>query len=261
MIILTGHKGLIGLKLYEELSRQHEMFGIDEQTGGRCEDMSSLVELPEPPEMIIHSAAHCFIKRVTADPSQALQNILMTFSALEFCRTSECKKFVYFSSSRIEHKELHNPYIASKRASEELVMTYAECYGIEYVIIRPETIWGYSYDNDRVMIKWIEAAKKNEDIYVYGSPEKELSPLHVDTFTPIATDIMENFDSHKGRIYTVSGKVRKVQDIIDIIKQETGSGSNVVYKEPEPTQPQVCLAPNIEGEDDLRMKVREAANS
>lgn len=140
---MTGHKGLIGsflLKRLKELGHEPVLL-IDERDGNNIIDFNQ-VSLDSPANMLIHLASFCKINQCIENPELAFENnVLGMHEVMEFCRRNKIPKIVFTSSSRILSPE-KNVYTASKIYGEELVKGYKECYGIDYVIIRPSTVYG-----------------------------------------------------------------------------------------------------------------------
>lgn len=231
--LITGSHGLIGSELmrrYKENAVGWDKLCNVDLTGVNF----TLMDV----DMIIHTAANDFIRDSVANPNEALENIIATHNVYEYARRSGCKKMIVFSSSRVRHEE-DNPYVLSKRTLEMYAKTYQECYGIRTVIIRPETVWGYSNKNERVMVKWIQNAMNGEDIVIKGTHSKELAPVYVTDFVDWFEHIVDNFDEALD-VYNVSGKVRAASEIAREIRDALDSQSRVVFSQPEPFQPQTC---------------------
>ncbi len=241
-ILITGHRGLIGGALYKALSVKHNVWGVEK--GER-------VNLPEKLDLIIHTGANCVIRETIKNPDLAFRNVSTTYNIMELARRKK-SKVILMSSGRVNH-DVHNPYTASKRYLEELAKVYCDCYGVEYLIIRPETIWGFSENNERALIKWVQAAIQNKPLVIYGDKEKELSPLHINDFTIVVLFLIKNWEAN--RTITLTGKTYKVVDIINLIKKLAGSRSKVVWKKAELTQPQKCTNSDYELPDNLEFRL------
>jgi len=233
-ILITGNKGLIGNSLVYRLKNNNSVIGYD--YNDRFNDIHLEIDL------IIHCAAKCVIRDVIKEPSLMMDNVKITFKVLEYARQNNIP-IIMLSSNRVT-SENSNPYIAGKMFDENLAKAYHDCYGVDYIMIRPETIFGKNENNVRVIRNWIYKAINNYDIIVYGNKDKELSPLSVDTFCDVFMDYYNNFNTYKNTEYTITGNVRKVCDIIDDIKTVCKSNSNVIYLQPEKTQPQRCIEEN-----------------
>jgi len=229
--LVIGHKGLIGTELTKHFEENKiEYFGVDR---------FQVFPKNKSFDCVIHMASNCIIRDVIKNPNLANANMNINFKALEYCRENKIKKFVYFSSSRVMHTEA-NPYIASKIQGEVLCKSYELCYGVESLIIRPETIWGMQDKHNRVITAWIKAAKFNEPIKIFGDKNKILSPLHVSNFNIIFTNLLDLYMDNKQtlKICSIAGKPQKAINIVDKIKKHFDSKSKVLFSDHEIAQPQ-----------------------
>jgi len=237
-IILTGHSGLIGSYLKKRLEQEgHKIvLDIDKREGKEVAILEDL-KLPNI-DMVIHAAAICKINRCIENPGLAYNNGLDTYRVLEFCRKNKVRKIVYFSSSRVLSKE-KNPYTASKIYGEELCKAYKDCYGIEYVIIRPSTVYGPALDKTkRLMHLFIVNALLNKDLEVYGDPEtKTLDFTYVEDFVDGVMLAIKNKEWNKE--YNISGEGESnIKELAEFIINETDSKSQIKIKDAEIAQPQ-----------------------
>jgi UDP-glucose 4-epimerase len=120
----------------------------------------------------------------------------MTFNVLEFCRQNNLP--ILFSSSREVYGDIHryiteetyadfayteSPYSASKISGEALIYSYAQCYGLRYLVFRFSNVYG-RYDNDiermeRVIPLFIRKIGRGEPIIIYGK-NKVLDFTYID---------------------------------------------------------------------------------
>ena len=131
-------------------------------------------------------------------PHRALENAIMTFNVLEYCR--QLRLPLVFSSTREVYGDVHrfeeygeetadfayteSPYSASKITSEAFIYSYARCYGLRYVVFRFSNVYG-RYDCDlqrmeRVLPLFIHQMSRGEPITVYGGDEKVLDFTYID---------------------------------------------------------------------------------
>ena len=155
------------------------------------------VEYPEV-DLVVHMAAHAKVHQLVRQPHRALENAIMTFNVLEYCRQLELP--LVFSSTREVYGDVHrfeeygeaaadfayteSPYSASKIASEAFIYCYARCYGLKYLVFRFSNVYG-RYDSDlqrmeRVLPKFIHQMSRGEPITVYGGEEKVLDFTYID---------------------------------------------------------------------------------
>ena len=213
-VLLTGSSGQIGTNLaLRLLADGHEVFGVDQRINTWTDDFRYLIQdlsghypafpdgiggVPYPEtDVVIHLAAHAKVHQLVAQPHRALENAMMTFNVLEYCR--QRKLPLVFSSTREVYGDVHrfegygedtadfafteSPYSASKIASEAFIYSYARCYGLDYLAFRFSNVYG-RYDNDlhrmtRVLPLFTHRLSRGEPIVVYG-PEKVLDFTYVD---------------------------------------------------------------------------------
>jgi UDP-glucose 4-epimerase len=214
-VLLTGASGQIGTNLALRLQRDgHWVFGVDKRPNTWTEDFKTLyqdlaihypafrggiggVEYPEV-DVVVHLAAHAKVHQLVRQPHRALENLIMTFNVLEYCRQLGLP--LVFSSTREVYGDVHrfdeygeaaadfayteSPYSASKIASEALVYSYARCYGQRYLVFRFSNVYG-RYDSDlqrmeRVLPLFMHRMSRGEPITVYGGDEKVLDFTYVD---------------------------------------------------------------------------------
>lgn len=213
-ILITGSSGQIGTNLGLKLQEEgHFVFGIDKRRNTWTTEIETLyqdlsmpyrdfdqgignIEYPADLDAVVHFAAHAKVHELVVNPMRAMENITMTFNVLEFCRANNLP--IIFSSSREVYGDIHryiteeshadfayteSPYSASKMAGEALVYSYAQCYGLRYLVFRFSNVYG-RFDNDlarmeRVIPLFINKMNRGEPITIYGE-KKVLDFTYVD---------------------------------------------------------------------------------
>ncbi|MCB8942462.1 MAG: NAD-dependent epimerase/dehydratase family protein [Ardenticatenaceae bacterium] len=224
-VLITGSSGQIGTNLGLYLQEHgHFVFGVDKRPNTWTTDIETLlqdlsmpyrdfqngighVEYPKDLDVVVHFAAHAKVHELVEQPDRALENITMTFNVLEFCRQNNLP--IIFSSSREVYGDIHryiteesyadfafteSPYSASKISGEALIYSYAQCYGLRYLVFRFSNVYG-RYDNDiermeRVIPLFIRKISNREPIVVYGE-KKVLDFTYVDDCIAGVTTGME----------------------------------------------------------------------
>jgi nucleoside-diphosphate-sugar epimerase len=274
-ILVTGSSGQIGTNLALRLVRNgHDVFGVDKRLNTWTDEFRYLlqdlsghypsfptgiggVEYPEV-DLVVHLAAHAKVHQLVRQPHRALENAVMTFNVLEFCRQQGLP--IVFSSSREVYGDVHrfaeeeaketsadfayteSTYSASKIAGEALIYSYARCYGLNYLVFRFSNVYG-RYDNDlarmvRVIPLFIHTMRRDEPITVFG-PEKTLDFTYVDDCVDgIARGVEELAE---GRVVneTVNlayGQGNTLVRVANLIGSELG------------VEPKITLAPSLLGE-------------
>lgn len=239
-IILTGHKGLIGNSLEKKIKKEGDkiVFMIDIRNGKNILDIDNF-GIKNKTDMMIHAAAHCKINQSITNPEITYtNNVEGTFRIFEYCRKNKIPKIVFFSSSRVLSKE-KNPYTSSKIYGEELCKGYHDSYGIDYIIIRPSTVYGPFWDETkRLMHLFITNALEGKDLEIYGNPKtKTLDFTYIDDFTEGIMIAIKNPEWNKA--YNISGdEESNIYELAKYIIKETGSKSKIKIYDSEIAQPQ-----------------------
>ncbi len=213
-VLITGCSGQIGTNLALRLLAEGQgVVGVDLRPNPWTEEVpTAIVDLRrgaealreavagEELDLVVHLAAHAKVYELVEHPERALENVDMTFAALELSRRRELP-FV-FGSSREVYGEIRkirqerptreadadfvvaeSPYSASKIAGEALVASYHRCYGVPYVVFRFSNVYG-RYDNDverleRVVPLFIERVRRGRPLTIFGR-DKVLDFTYVD---------------------------------------------------------------------------------
>lgn len=237
---MTGDKGLIGSFLKQRLKKEGHniILTVDIKDG---KDINYLKEIETKfleADLFIHAAAFCKINKSIENPRLAHENSNDVFEVLEFCRINKIPRIIFFSSSRILCDE-KNPYTSSKIYGEELCKAYNQCYGIDYIIIRPSTVYGPFLDKTkRLMHIFISNAILGKDLEIYGDPKtKTLDFTYIDDFVD---GVMLSLNNNKwNEIYNISGEEEyNIFELAKLIISETNSNSKIKIYGPEIAQPQ-----------------------
>jgi nucleoside-diphosphate-sugar epimerase len=213
-VLITGSSGQIGTNLALRLLRDgHSVFGVDKRQNTWTDAFPTLlqdlaahqpafrggiggVEYPEV-DIVVHLAAHAKVHQLVAQPHRALENAVMTFNVLEFCRGIGVP--IVFSSTREVYGDVHrfegygeaaadfafteSPYSASKIAGEALIYAYGRCYDLPYFVFRFSNVYG-RFDNDlhrmvRVLPLFTHLMLGGDRVTVFGR-DKVLDFTYVD---------------------------------------------------------------------------------
>ena len=278
-VLITGSSGQIGTNLaLRLLAEGHPVVGVDVRANPWTEDVCThLVDLrqgaetlqdavaDEEFEVVVHFAAHAKVYELVERPERALENIDMTFTALELARSRQVpflfgsSREVYGEVRRIREERPTNesdadfvvaesPYSASKIAGEALVSSYHRCYGMPYVVFRFSNVYG-RYDDDlerleRVVPLFIDRLRRGEPITIFGR-EKVLDFTYVDDCVAgVRAGISKLVDGEirSGTINLATGEGCSLTELADCIVE--------VLKERGELQgqPQVTYEPSRPGE-------------
>jgi UDP-glucose 4-epimerase len=116
-----------------------------------------------------------------------------------------------------------------------LVKGYQQCYGIDYIIIRPSTVYGpFNDETKRLIDVWILNLLTGKDLKIFGDENKTLDFTYIDDFIDGFILAM----GQKNREFDISyGAGVKLVDVANHLIKLNGSGK-IEFCSPETAQPQ-----------------------
>jgi nucleoside-diphosphate-sugar epimerase len=267
-ILVTGSSGQIGTNLALKLLEEgHWVFGVDKRTNSWTDAFETLlqdlaghyapfrggmngVEWPKV-DLVIHLAAHAKVHQLVLQPQRALENVMMTFNMLEYCRALDLP--LVFSSTREVYGDVHrfegygedtadfayteSPYSASKIGSEGFIYAFAKCYGLRYLVFRFSNVYG-RFDNDlqrmeRVLPLFIHQLARGEPITVYGGEEKVLDFTYIDDCVDGIVRGVERLAGRQVENETINlafGQGNTLVKAAELIALEIGVAPEIAYK-------------------------------
>lgn len=267
-VLITGSSGQIGTNLGFFLQRQgHQVFGVDKRVNTWTDKISTIIqdlsqsyhhyqggigiEYPQDLDVVVHFAAHAKVHELVEQPDRALENITMTFNVLEFCRHNNLP--IIFSSSREVYGDIHryiteetyadfayteSPYSASKISGEALIYSYAQCYGLRYLVFRFSNVYG-RYDNDiermeRVIPLFIRKIGRGEPITIFGE-DKVLDFTYIDDCIGgvyRGIELITNGQKANQTINLAFGQGNTLVNMAQYISEELGVTPDITVKPP-----------------------------
>ena len=254
-VMVTGSSGTVGTALVLELtSLGYSVIPLDIKPSmwdKKINRNTIIHDLRKPlnsiskrkkPDIIIHLASNARVHDLVVDPQKALDNYIMTHNILEYARLNNIKRFVFSSSrevygeskSNLKRKEnsthvtrIKSPYTASKFASEALIHSYDECYGIKPVIVRLSNVYGRFDVSERAVPLFIYYAKRDRTINIFGA-EKKLDFTYTDDAIDGLLRIIKRFEKVAPNTFNITfGKGATIIDVAKIIIKEMGSSSEL----------------------------------
>ena len=263
--LITGSSGQIGTNLGLALvARGDKVLGLDSRpnawTSAFPTEVMDLVKLgrgekdwspKQRPDVIVHLAAWAKVYQLVLQPEKALQNVEMSFAALELARKLGGVPII-FGSSREVYGDIHrhvtdeaaadfvvaeSPYSASKIAGEAFFYSYARCYKLPHLVFRFSNVYG-RYDNDeqrmeRVIPLFVRKIAHGEPITVFGR-NKMLDFTYVDDCTAGIVAGIDALVSAKVVNQTINlafGQGQTLQDLVHLIEMATAKEAQVTYAE------------------------------
>ena len=245
-ILITGEQGFIGSRLFRELKRLgNSVYGFDLENGydtRRREDMDKVFESFKP-DLVIHLAALTGVKGGEANPhGYVTTNIVGTKNIVDACHKYNVEDIIFFSSSSVlgdtkdakDEKAAYNPisiYGSSKVAGEAIMKNS----GLNYVIVRPFTVYGPQGRGDMVVYKWINAIMAGEGITVFGDGDTSRGYTHVRDIISGVVAIIGSFDKCTSQIINIGGAEEvMMRDMVNIFVETFGKAGydvGVKYKD------------------------------
>jgi UDP-glucose 4-epimerase len=212
-VIITGHKGYIGSKLYTKcIELGYQVIGIDLKDGNR--DINYISHYKDciefKPDVIFHLAAVPAVQYSVEHPAETLyHNVLGTSNVLQFAKNNGVKRVVFSSSSAIYGNSGFpvSPYGLHKLQSEMECRLYSELYGLDTVCLRyfnvysPDQIPTSSYPT--VIAAWMQRMREGKDLIVYGDGSHVRDYIHVDDIVVCNLFAAKFEGSFSGRCFDV----------------------------------------------------------
>ena len=229
-IIVTGSSGMVGTALCEKLlEHKIDFLGIDKKANRWNKEMNGYTlirnlakKLDESVvadcKIIVDLAGNASVFDLVKKPSLARDNFLMTYNILEFARQNNIHKLIFASSREVygdpgkaplKEKDVDlelcgSPYAATKIAGEALIHAYADCYNIDFVILRFSNVYGRYAFGGRVIPHFIEKVLTNKSLEIYGDIKK-LDFVYIDDVVDGLWRAINRFGIAKGQAYNIAG--------------------------------------------------------
>jgi len=171
-------------------------------------------------------------------------NLKVFCEVLDYCRDSDItfnfiSSWFVYGETKLPAKEEYECkptgfYSITKKAAEDLLISFCRTYGVKYRIIRLCNVLGVgdkkTSSKKNALSNMIELLKKNEEVYIYdnGTPIRDV--MHVDDVCRAIKLICDS--GNVNEIYNVgSGQPTTIGDIIYSAKEYINSSSQIKSKE------------------------------
>lgn len=211
-ILITGGAGFIPSSLAEALINQgHNIISVDNFITGKkknlledknltfieadvnvYEDIAPVI-LKNNIDYIFHYAALVGVQRTQEEPVSVLEDINGFNNIFSLARDKGIKKIFFSSSSEVYGEPVHLPqseystplnsrlpYAVIKNLGECFCKSYKKEFDIDFTIFRFFNTYGPRQSEDFVISKFISAAKKNEDLTIYGDGSQTRTFCYID---------------------------------------------------------------------------------
>jgi nucleoside-diphosphate-sugar epimerase len=215
LYLITGIGGFIGSSLARALlSRGEQVRGVDNFSTGQRENLAEILNRIDFREtdildldamhkacagvdFVLHQAAIPSVPKSVLDPLGSNRaNIDGTVNVLVAARDAKVKRVVYAASSSAygdtptlpKHEAMRpdpiSPYAVQKLASEQYMISFYRCYGLETVCLRYFNIFGPRQDPSSpysgVLAKFITVMLRGEQPAIFGDGEQSRDFTYID---------------------------------------------------------------------------------
>lgn len=215
-VLVTGAAGFMGGHLVDALVDQHEVYGVDDMSGGfwrnvnprshftrldlRDREATDRYIAQVRPQILFHLAADATEGRSQFTPLTCTgRNLVAYLNTLVPCIRHGLQKVVLTSSMSVYgaqtppfHEDMRTEpedvYGVAKASMEQITHILAQVHGYKYTIIRPHNVYGPRQniaDPYRNVIGiFINCLLNNKNFYIYGDGEQKRAFTYIDDFTP-----------------------------------------------------------------------------
>lgn len=232
-ILLTGSLGFVGLNLQKKLENSgFNVTGYD-ILDGKLHDITDKFALEHVFmngnfDIVIHLAARTGTLTSGEFPENYIStNINGTNNLLNLCKKYKVDKFIFFSSSSvfggnnkkaIKEDEYICPrtlYGVTKAAGELLV----KASGLDYIIIRPFTVYGPKGRREMVIYKWADQINAGKPITLYGDGTSSRGYTWLDDLTDAVVVAVKRMNISEKVNLTVNlggSEVIKISELLEM---------------------------------------------
>ena len=245
-----------GIKIYaagRNISRLLERFGERGDLFFVRHDLMEDVGFDFPVHYLIHAAGYSDPASFNTDPAGTVAgNVGGTYELLKYANTHGCRRFLYVSSGEVYGKgspeknsfeETYSGYVdpvavrscypVSKRAAENLCVSYGIEYGLDAVIVRPCHIYGpcFKPDDSHAYVQFIKNALAGKDIVMKSAGSQTRSYIYAaDCAAGILTALISG---ESGQAYNIANP-GSIVTIADLAKEiASAAGVDVTFENPD----------------------------
>lgn len=259
-ILITGGAGFVPSSLADKLlEKNYKVVLVDNLLTGKksnipihqnckfikgdanCYNTMSSIMLSHQFDYVFHYAAVVGVLRTLENPILVLDDIQGIKNILTLCKNTKVKRVFFSSSSEVYGEPVHLPqhehdtplnsrlpYAVVKNVGESYFRSFHQEYGLDYTIFRFFNTYGPKQSTDFVMSKFIKAARKNEDITIYGDGSQTRTFCYIDDNLEACIACLEH-DLFVNDVINIGNDIIiSINELAENIIKLTGSSSKIV---------------------------------
>ncbi len=209
-------------------------------------DSAAVEKAVQGADGVFHLAASWLLQCVD-DPRAGLQaNIVGTFNVMEACRLAKVPRLVFSSSASVYGNALHEQmnedhplnnrtfYGGTKIAGEQLLRSYNEMNGLNYVALRYFNIYGprqdYSGAYVSVIMKVLDRLDAGERPVVFGDGSQAYDFIYVGDVARANILALKNTEVNDVPINVCTGKKTSIRELVDMLRELSGRNLETEYR-------------------------------
>ena len=196
-------------------------------------------------DYVFHYAALVGVQRTLANPVAVLRDIDGIRNVLSLSKNTGVERVFFASSSEVygepvelpQHEETtplnsRLPYAIIKNLGESYFRSYHQEFGLPFNVFRFFNTYGPKQSTDFVVPKFIELARANRDITVYGDGSQTRTFCYIDDNLDTVTRVLDD-QSLVGETINIGSDIEHtVLDLAEQIIRMTGSRSKIRHLPP-----------------------------
>jgi len=260
-ILVTGGAGFIGSHLVSELHHQghqvvvadillrgnkieHDIFSKIEFHKADVRDAKKMLELSKGCDLIFHFAAVLGVDVVADNPVETMDTeVIGMRNICDAALINGIDKIIYASTSGVYGHSAIDQTVTETisvdpRTSYAIAKRYNEIYlgalhqekGLNSIALRFFNVYGPGQDNRMVVPRFIEQAKANEGITVFGEGKQTRDFTYIDDAVKSCIELMNHVKG--AEIYNIAHEREiTILELAETIKKITNSSSEIKFVE------------------------------
>lgn len=240
--VVIGGGGFLGSHIADELTeRGFHVVVLDikespwlrpdqEMIIGDVFDSQKLDEAMAGATYCYHFAGIADIKQSREQPMETLHvNVLGTAAVLEAARRHEVCRVLYASTMYV-YSPFGSFYRASKQASETIIESYEQEFGISYTLLRYGSLYGPRSQQWNGLRKYVKEIMERGSIDYPGTGTEMREYIHVKDAARLSVDARE--EKFRNKAITVTGtQLLSSAETINLIFEIAGKEKSVVFSD------------------------------